>query len=789
MEHLPSSRLCIFCRRLEDGSSDCPTLRGLDTSNHLTLLQPDPVTPPPASDDVLLEKLQSSQPSILCPRCKDYDIVRVFRDASPLDLNQQAQEFGTSNAQHEAYQRYISQYSIPPSRQPLSSLVLDASCPLCRLIYRILPRKNLDPRDNMLQLVPFRSHLRMAMWERMPREMRNQNAILLGVAYPDFMTPWMLPSSAKDAEEQEYGGSESMLGEAICLSPRDVFPGRDRGNFRFVRPMVNFDLPRGALDSCLRACPTGVCQVPLDQQPVELRTTTMIDVEKRVTVPFPFGEGEDGDKGCEYLALSYVWGGVMPHPDGLANGTLPQTIEDAITVTRELGRRYLWVDALCIDQSLHPTSAQLACKMQQLSIMDMIYGCAALTLVAMSGSDSNAGLAGVSERNPRSRQWKETIDGLEFFTVPPVTNAEKEASGWEARAWTLQEGLLSRRKLYFTQSQMYFQCQCLATAECEDGSGISEDEMNEAVKRALHLGGANDMLSKLRVDWYLHGYLGLLQTYTSRKMTDPRDALNALRGILSAWERNLLPPGHRFLWGLPLTIAPQFLGWMHDRSVGPRPSRRRCWDCLLPPDLPREQKEIKRRHCVCDDFPSWSWVGWEQGAVDIDPSLPEGVYSSEKIKRVGDLGVEILGVDDGPEGKRLRVRAWVVNLRVRTEPFSEVVVEARNGDQVEEKVLGSVKERNLLHNTTIPTGAYECLVVERVRVANVSQGMSGRETVKVFMLVLDRLPDTDGWSHGGGPQLDHDMMVRERKTMITLTMFRGGEFGSTGPVKRSVTLV
>lgn len=323
----PAQRLCIFCRQLENGSSECPTLQRLgDTpvGSHLTLLQPEMVAPLPPTDEVLLSHLQN-RPSQLCKRCADYDIARVFRSAKPLDLVQQAQLFGTDNPQREAYQRRITQHEIH-TRQ-LSSFVLDASCPLCRLVYRILPRKNLDPRDNMVKLTPYRSHLRVPAWERLPAEMKAENAILIGVSFPDFAVPTVTPLTAG----ADYLGPESMTGEAICIAPECAFPGRGKDNFRFITPMVDFSLPRAALESCARYC-GGVCQA---DQPPELLTTMMIDVEERATVQCP--------PNCDYFALSYVWGGVMPVQGALQSGTLPRTIEDAIVVTKKLGRRYLWV--------------------------------------------------------------------------------------------------------------------------------------------------------------------------------------------------------------------------------------------------------------------------------------------------------------------------------------------------------------------------------------------------------------------------------------------------------------
>lgn len=54
----------------------------------------------------------------------------------------------------------------------------------------------------------------------------------------------------------------------------------------------------------------------------------------------------------------------MPTEGALETCTLPQTIEDAITVTKEMGYCCLWVDALCIDQTQNPNPQQRAEKEQ-----------------------------------------------------------------------------------------------------------------------------------------------------------------------------------------------------------------------------------------------------------------------------------------------------------------------------------------------------------------------------------------------------------------------------------------
>ncbi|KAK3988627.1 heterokaryon incompatibility protein-domain-containing protein [Cladorrhinum sp. PSN332] len=88
--------------------------------------------------------------------------------------------------------------------------------------------------------------------------------------------------------------------------------------------------------------------------------------------------------GCKFVALSYVWGPnaeepVAISPAGALPDAVPRTIDDAIKATRKLGLRYLWVDQYCIDQ------ADNAHKQQQISVMDMIYSLAFVTIIAACG--------------------------------------------------------------------------------------------------------------------------------------------------------------------------------------------------------------------------------------------------------------------------------------------------------------------------------------------------------------------------------------------------------------------
>ncbi|KAM5363529.1 hypothetical protein ACJZ2D_011972 [Fusarium nematophilum] len=70
--------------------------------------------------------------------------------------------------------------------------------------------------------------------------------------------------------------------------------------------------------------------------------------------------------GMPYAALSYLRGGglqgAIPFTTTLPED-IPRTIRDAITATRAMGFRYLWVDRHCINQSCWEDVAEHVHKM------------------------------------------------------------------------------------------------------------------------------------------------------------------------------------------------------------------------------------------------------------------------------------------------------------------------------------------------------------------------------------------------------------------------------------------
>jgi hypothetical protein len=162
--------------------------------------------------------------------------------------------------------------------------------------------------------------------------------------------------------------------------------------------------------------------------------------------------------------------GLLQKPGGLDLAQVAPVIRDAVHLCKALGERYLWADALCIiqdDKSKHT----------QIQAMDAVYGRATWTLVAAVDPAKAQGLPGVTG-NPRKSFILNRHRDLNVSrqSVLPSFIPEVQASAWNSRGWTFQERLLSLRRLYITNYQVYF--------ECPDGTLQEESDGNSCCKRA-----------------------------------------------------------------------------------------------------------------------------------------------------------------------------------------------------------------------------------------------------------------------------------------------------------------
>lgn len=315
---------------------------------------------------------------------------------------------------------------------------------------------------------------------------------------------------------------------------------------------------------------------------------------------------------CRYIALSYVWGGITPFRLQKANLTvreagiphghfsaqldrqkLPRTIQDAMVVVKLLGERYLWVDSLCIVQD---DSHELR---QNIHNMDRIYSAAALTIIAASGGDANAGLPGLDPGTRYLQPITGSVEGVGLVEVEPPLMLG--SSIWASRAWTYQEYQLSAKTIIFTNQRVYYQCNRGFWGEVRPNKLVPEPSKTYFANYSLH------------VESEAGKYLQHVKEYSSRTLTHEEDVLKAFQAIMDAYSAQ---HNTRFCWGLPLKHFSQSFLWVnglyYERDIAPLRRRGHGWSSTR--------------------FPSWSWAGWV-GGVDFD-LVQDPLSFSSKIKHV-----------------------------------------------------------------------------------------------------------------------------------------------------------
>lgn len=261
-----------------------------------------------------------------------------------------------------------------------------------------------------------------------------------------------------------------------------------------------------------------------------------------------------------YVALSYTRGtskvfstteeNFATRQKNISIEKFNKTFKEAITITRLLGFRYLWIDAYCIVMD-SPED-----RTKHVPRMGIIFHNAALTLSAAVSPSADEGLVRFkSHSSPEAKIPYRSKDGTplgHFFVTsnkPRGFNEDITEGELNQRAWCLQARALSRRILHFGNDQLFWECDTGIWSEdsaikCPADSIL--DPMAEwrasflQYKRGAEPAPQVPVIGRLKgrptsaalvIPKIYHLWYSLVAQYTGRKLPREKDKSSAIAGL------------------------------------------------------------------------------------------------------------------------------------------------------------------------------------------------------------------------------------------------------------------
>jgi Heterokaryon incompatibility protein (HET) len=341
--------------------------------------------------------------------------------------------------------------------------------------------------------------------------------------------------------------------------------------------------------------------------------TRVLDLSDKVRLHV--GNGER----AEYVCLSHTGGYGNQDSDHLCKTTkknlterlkdipwteLPRGYQDAITVCRSLGQRYLWIDTFCVVQDDREDWTR------EVSQIGKIYGNAMLTIFATGSGSHNYSMF----YNNSIQTITATYKGKDYqFQVAPTVehlcmSSEQQELKFPLlqRGWVLQERLLSRRVLHFGQQELFWECceevkcQCsLVNHAAESKSNLSAMALQarKITHNLLLLSAETDSVSDVR------------SSALARRFRNPYSADEFQNGIIPRKWRDLVSEysGQRFsresdrLAGIS-GLARQMQEYRRSKYLAGLWEDSLWMDLLWIGGLPDAKRDERRT------APSWSWA-------------------------------------------------------------------------------------------------------------------------------------------------------------------------------------
>ena len=329
----------------------------------------------------------------------------------------------------------------------------------------------------------------------------------------------------------------------------------------------------------------------------------------------------------DYVALSHCWGDADTVPKTMIKDLkhyqrripkafLSRTFQDAIKITRQLGFRYIWIDALCIIQDSEDDWKEQAAAMAN------VYGGAFVTIAATSASNG-AGGCFTCRQSSDFRLGSAADIGYDVYARPvdghrdnfPSALRERNSEPkWPVmkRKWCFQERMLSRRMLCYTDKELVWECKTELRCQCDGrlahgtcvGPHLGSHKAGFA--RLSNVPGPTGLSLYHNDTNAIRLWEGVLEEYTARQLTYPEDILPAFSGVARAFDGRG--------WGI--------------YCAG-------IWSNLLPASLYWRSTTYVSHHRSSEYLaPSWSWASIV-GAVEtpwlhlyIDPLECDAVVCS-----------------------------------------------------------------------------------------------------------------------------------------------------------------
>jgi Heterokaryon incompatibility protein (HET) len=371
--------------------------------------------------------------------------------------------------------------------------------------------------------------------------------------------------------------------------------------------------------------------------------------------------------GEPYVTLSHRWkatnmptlstSNIAMFKTAIPMRDLPKTFREAIHVTRELGIRFLWIDALAIIQDSEDDWKH------ESALMGKIYESGYLNISAVETDPNSGGLFHSIEGSDRydvlnlrlESNWNldYTRGADEYYLIRQSVFYGLADAPLNLRGWVFQERALAPRTLYFGRERIYWECCQSAASSFRSGTSIYNLAWPQDFHKSDGFGRQNPKMWKHVLSKHYEAYksgegtLNQLSTYwdanvmnyAATELTKESDKLVALSGLAKSFQNILQDDYLAGLWRR--TLMYDLLWRTRDTASTSRPLEYRS--------------------------PSWSWASLNSAPHGVSTyDIPQFSFECHHVANI--INVRVEPVDEDITGQ---VKSAYLKIRGLLLPYTK----------------------------------------------------------------------------------------------------------------------